>query len=1463
MLDTQELANYLNSKLDTYNSKYKFNLVAEVGKTVQGKINGIVKTKIANPSNIADYVEVKYEYGVEIVSPSAMANNTVVEILNIIGSMIDDYNDKEVAFGNGKATLTFDLGKTERYQTVSNSGNNVPIYFTVRALYTEASLTSTNKKWYLNDMEIPYLTEDVLLSKEGNTRKISNKYYTKTLMTGQTKQYRFTFPYKADTLCDTLQEDILNGDFKKQYTLKYVDGRKFTTESPYITTVSIYANGNTNSKRAEVSMFDITFVDVDNGQDRTKYYFALIDNPFDNQTEDTRWFSSQAEQQEYYEDKIEDGADYDLIKAPNLNSLDLTSQVYENTRKYEMLDLVNKNYAIIKVEKGVIADEDYSVNYFYYFVQSCQIGANGQMLYDLKLDSIQTYMFNPDIEFSDCFIEKSHLNRWVDNGDGTVSFDGRVDSKLFEREEIQNVAKRLTKRTKINFHPNTELGNWLNENVLGWLYVYCDPTHQFKFYSGNPLGTEETGTIPQIVNTSYDGTSIPSNISVLAFPICRNNHVISLVQEQGTQLFKWSIGYTSTFMPNPLNAFTDENNDYEFIYAIKISPYAPIISYDINYSISTVQPDNIEFLALVVDDSDRDFNISMFESINYGNIRLSKAGTGSVYTASLLVYKQLPNYYMPQSYYTNKNFTFNKQDIINGNKNSKYNPKLLNTDYCEIRLGDSTENSFTYDLQKLNNSILNINYSESLTPDMQKKYIRFLSSGLYNEYMQEALIGYVGNNDNSIVMPTTAYAAMLAQNKNFFLQNEANRGIDVISGVAGVGGGLVAGAAAGSIVPGVGTAVGAVVGATVGLAGIGINYIKSLMNQEATIDNLNAAPSNIRAAKGNIIFETMYSKYGVIVEEYDILPNEKNIVNDIMFKYGFTTNLIGQIKDYLNDSEENGRAYFNYIKAQIQNIYGIPLSNVARADIRERFANGIRFWNSDDIDYTKENYEKWLENRALVRVELDEENFIYNDEEHSPVVTVYDNNGEVVSPSNYTVSGTYAATQIGEYTLTVTGSGIYQGSINKTWRIMQELTLDADWKQQIEDLTISKIQFNGIDEDFEEYETLSSGIKVYTKGTELAFVYPFIKLPNNCSNLFNGLSNLEEIDFTTCNTDDITNMSNMFNGCEKLTNIDMSVFDLSNVTNFSGTFRDCSLLEFINFDGCEFSTSQVNVSNMFNGCDKLESIDLHEMTFNGNDTTNMFMGCDSLQELKTPKTVIYTTFNLPHKMYDVATSIEYLNGCDVANATLLIADTVIDSQWKMDFLNITGEPHQGIESLVFNNIHDTSYTEYLGEMNNGIKIYSKDNSLEYELVFAGKILADSNSGYIFSGLTNLESLTLNNFHTTYSQNMSSMFYNCKKLTNLDFGDNFNTSEVLNMSSMFYNCEILALLDMSSFEIDENCTTTDMLTGCSALEELHTPSAMNGNTITLPITMYDSLGNDYTSITDDLTNTILYATIEGE
>ena len=104
-----------------------------------------------------------------------------------------------------------------------------------------------------------------------------------------------------------------------------------------------------------------------------------------------------------------------------------------------------------------------------------------------------------------------------------------------------------------------------------------------------------------------------------------------------------------------------------------------------------------------------------------------------------------------------------------------------------------------------------------------------------------------------------------------------------------------------------------------------------------TIDNMKNAPDQLKNANGNVIFNMFATDLGLYVEKYSALDGDLKTANDFMNLYGFTFNSIANIKDYVHI-----RKYHNYVKAQLQGITG-NISNTARDDLRQRFAQGVGF----------------------------------------------------------------------------------------------------------------------------------------------------------------------------------------------------------------------------------------------------------------------------------------------------------------------------------------------------------------------------------------------------------------------------------------------------------------------------------------------------------------------------------------
>lgn len=671
------------------------------------------------------------------------------------------------------------------------------------------------------------------------------------------------------------------------------------------------------------------------------YQIALKSVPFDNSYKNVLRFDNRSEQEAYFKTNTL------FSNSPRVNfnvgSFYATNVIYDCAENESISELLNKNYCIIKDN-----NPNRTFSYYYYFITNAMQDCDNRIKLSLELDIFQTYYI--DLLFGDGVVYKAHLDRFVENGDGTVSFDGRETSKLFEREDIQNVAKRLTKRTKLNLYPDTELGNWFSNNVLGWIYMFIDPSHNYNYIKASDLSTGQK-TFSPLMNRTNNGL-MPTNMAVMVYPVLKeNNEIVLYGTNSTTGSFRWGVGYSS--LKPLMEEFADLNNGYSYVWTTKFSIYPPFKELP-NFDYSINSGFGYNYLSINVGEiSDKIYLKFGGYGLNFdAETYAFRSGTveerGNIFPCMshmIIAEKE----FIPQNYLCDKQFKFEKSEIIGSNKNVKFNPKLLASDYFSLKVSDNTENGFEYDLQKLNNNNLPFILTESITPEFTKRYIRIKESGLYIKETSENLTGFVSSNDNSFAMPTEAFQSMLANNKNFFVQNDINRKMEATKSGISTGASLIGNIASqnpmgvvGNIAQGINT---------------GLTYQQSVINEKLSVDNMQNAPSSIVQAKGNVIFECQYAENGIIVEEHDILDNEKEMINDYMCLYGFTYNRVDNVKNV-----DNIRKIYNYVRADIETISGMAISETIHKKFRQCFANGVRFWNTDTFNYDKENYERWLEN---------------------------------------------------------------------------------------------------------------------------------------------------------------------------------------------------------------------------------------------------------------------------------------------------------------------------------------------------------------------------------------------------------------------------------------------------------------------------------------------------------------------
>ena len=175
---------------------------------------------------------------------------------------------------------------------------------------------------------------------------------------------------------------------------------------------------------------------------------------------------------------------------------------------------------------------------------------------------------------------------------------------------------------------------------------------------------------------------------------------------------------------------------------------------------------------------------------------------------------------------------------------------------------------------------------------------------------------------------------------------------------------------------------------------------------------------------------------------------------------------------------------------------------------------------------------------------------------------------------------------------------------------LQSLTFYYDFNKSEHESDANKDVFGVVNNDWDEYPdhifsvTIDESMENYHGLT-------------TTSKMFKGLYEVrgEIKGLRYLNTEHVTDMSNMFEGCQNLDSLDLSHFNTSQVTDMDYMFYGCSALE--ELDLSSFNTSKVTrMIAMFSYCMALESVDLSSFnTSRMGEMGGMFNKCKSLKSL--------------------------------------------------------------------------------------------------------------------------------------------------------------------------------------------------------------------------------------------------------
>ena len=228
--------------------------------------------------------------------------------------------------------------------------------------------------------------------------------------------------------------------------------------------------------------------------------------------------------------------------------------------------------------------------------------------------------------------------------------------------------------------------------------------------------------------------------------------------------------------------------------------------------------------------------------------------------------------------------------------------------------------------------------------------------------------------------------------------------------------------------------------------------------------------------------------------------------------------------------------------------------------------------------------------------------------------------------------------------------------------------------------------------------------------------------------------------------------------------------------SFSSFCRNLVVLE--NFEVASTIASS-SVSNMFNGCFKLQTVPLFN-TVNATDFSNMFLNCRNLKQVP-----LFNTAN-------VTAMASMFNGC-VSLQTVPLFNTI-----KVTSMNGMFTSSGIITVPLFNTVALTNMND----------VFSSCSSLVSVPLF--NTASVTSSGNTFSGCSSLQTVPL--FNTTNVTAMSNMFNGCTRLQTVPL---FNTENVTTMASMFNGCSSLVTVPL--FNTIKVTSMSNMFENCRSLQ----------------------------------------------
>ena len=271
-------------------------------------------------------------------------------------------------------------------------------------------------------------------------------------------------------------------------------------------------------------------------------------------------------------------------------------------------------------------------------------------------------------------------------------------------------------------------------------------------------------------------------------------------------------------------------------------------------------------------------------------------------------------------------------------------------------------------------------------------------------------------------------------------------------------------------------------------------------------------------------------------------------------------------------------------------------------------------------------------------------------------------------------------------------------------------------------------------------------------------------------------------------------------------------------------FRNYTNLESIDFNDAFSTANATNISYMFNGSPKIESLDMSNFDLGKNTTiASMFVGTTNLKHVNVSNWNLNNITNL-NAFFSGNTSIVTFVARDMYLPVVTTMQTAFQSTTNLISLDVSGMYAPNVTALAsfaknaaslvdvnFSHVYTPSVTTYN-------ELFRQCTSL-VELDLSG--LRMDSAIYVqslFSGSPNIERLNLSGWNFGASASLSTLFKGLNKLHTLDL-TGWNTTNVVDMTEMFAGTA-LTTLDLSHFDMTNVTSITNMFNNMNNIEELN-------------------------------------------